>query len=140
SLATASVMDHYKRYMKTDGDDAHYLRAAKGATALWGGFACIVALYAANLGALIDVVNRFGSFFYGSLLGVFILAVGFRRATSNGAFVVPIGGIAWVAAVATFTSIAYLWHNVVGAVVVVTIGLIISLLQAPSSSATPSRA
>jgi Na+/proline symporter len=139
SLATASVMDHYKRYMKTDGNDAHYLRAAKWATALWGGFACVVALYAANLGALIDVVNRFGSFFYGSLLGVFILAIAFRRATANGAFFGLMAGIAAVATVATFSSIAFLWHNVVGAVVVVVIGMIISLAQAPSAQATPSR-
>lgn len=136
SLATATVMDHYKRYMKTDGTDAHYLKAAKGATALWGGFACIVALYAANLGALIDVVNRFGSFFYGSLLGVFILAIMIKRATARGAFWGLLCGIAAVAAVATFTPIAYLWHNVVGAVVVVTVGLLLSLTDTPKP--TPS--
>jgi SSS family transporter len=131
SLATATVMDHYKRYVKTDGNDTHYLRAAKGATALWGVFACIVALYAANLGALIDVVNRFGSFFYGSLLGVFVLAIGLKRSTARGAFWGLLAGIAAVAAVATFTPIAYLWHNVVGAVVVVVIGMLISLTDTP---------
>lgn len=135
SLATATVMDHYKRYMKTDGNDRHYLRAAKGATALWGGFACVVALYAANLGALIDVVNRFGSFFYGSLLGVFILAIGVKRATSRGAFWGLLAGIGAVAIVATQTDIAFLWHNVVGAVVVVVIGLLLSL----TDSSTPAR-
>ena len=45
-----------------------------------------MAVWAAQLGSLIEVVNRFGSFFYGSILGVFILAVGFRRATGTGAF------------------------------------------------------
>ena len=46
------------------------------ATAGWGLFACVVAIFAANLGSLIEVVNRFGSFFYGSILGVFMLAIG----------------------------------------------------------------
>jgi solute:Na+ symporter, SSS family len=53
---------------------------------LWGTFACVVATYAASLGSLIEVVNRFGSFFYGSILGVFILAM-IPRARGLGAFV-----------------------------------------------------
>ena len=64
------------------------------ATALWGLVACGVAMYATTLGSLIEVVNRFGSFFYGSLLGVFVLAIGTRRATGHGAFVGLIAGMA----------------------------------------------
>jgi solute:Na+ symporter, SSS family len=71
-------------------------------------------------------VNRFGSFFYGSILGVFILAIGFPRATGHGAFVGLIAGMGSVAWVATFTSLAFLWHNVVGAVGVVVVGVIVS--------------
>jgi SSS family solute:Na+ symporter len=78
---------------------------------------------------LIEVVNRFGSFFYGSILGVFILAVAVPRATANGAFVGLLAGMASVAWVASFTRIAFLWHNVVGAVVVVLVGLLISLVD-----------
>ena len=73
---------------------------AKVATAVWGLFACGVALFAASLGPLIDVVNRFGSFFYGSILGVFVLAIGVPRATGRGAFVGLIAGMGAVAAVA----------------------------------------
>ena len=62
---------------------------SKLATGFWGLVACVVAIYAADLGSLIEVVNRFGSFFYGSLLGVFMLAIGVKRATSRGAFVGP---------------------------------------------------
>ena len=47
----------------------------------------MVAIYAAQLGSLIEVVNRFGSYFYGSILGVFILAIGVKRANGHGAFV-----------------------------------------------------
>ena len=75
-----------------------------------------MAVWAARLGSLIEVVNRFGSFFYGSILGVFILAVGFPRATGTGAFVGLIAGMSSVAWVATFTKVAFLWQNVVGAV------------------------
>ena len=86
SLATATIIDFYKRWFRPSAPDAHYLAVSKIATGLWGLFACAVAVWAAELGSLIEVVNRFGSFFYGSILGVFILAVGFPRATANGAF------------------------------------------------------
>ena len=73
------------------------------ATGFWGLFASVVAVWAAELGSLIEVVNRFGSFFYGSILGVFILAIGFPRATANGAFVGLLAGMASVALAATYT-------------------------------------
>jgi Na+/proline symporter len=62
-------------------------------TAMWGAFACIAAVYAVQLGSLIEVVNTFGSYFYGSILGVFILAIGLKRANGHGAFVGLIGGM-----------------------------------------------
>ena len=114
SLSTATVIDFYKRWMRPSATDAHYLRVSKIATGVWGLFACGIAVWAAELGSLIEVVNRFGSFFYGSILGVFILAVGFPRATANGAFVGLIAGMASVAWAATFTNVAFLWHNVIG--------------------------
>jgi Na+/proline symporter len=89
-------------------------------------FASITALYAANLGSLIEVVNRFGSFFYGSLLGVFVLAVGVPRATAAGAFWGLIGGMLAVAAVASTTSISFLWLNLVGTVAVFVVGILVS--------------
>jgi hypothetical protein len=82
----------------------------------------------AELGSLIEVVNRFGSFFYGSILGVFILAIGVPWATGNGAFVGLIAGMGAVAWAASSTSVAFLWHNVIGAVVVVIVGLVVSLV------------
>ena len=74
-------------------------RVASCATAFWGVFACVVAIFAAELGSLIEVVNRFGSFFYGSILGVFVLAIGWKRATGHGAFVGLIAGMGAVAVV-----------------------------------------
>ncbi len=123
SLATTTVIDFYKRWVKPEATDAHYLSVSKGATAAWGVFACVVATYAASLGSLIEVVNRFGSFFYGSILGVFMLAM-VPRARGSGAFVGLIAGMSTVAAV-TFgaPSVSFLWHNVIGAAVVFTVGI-----------------
>ena len=129
SLSTATVIDFYKRRVRPSATDTHYLTVSKIATGLWGLFACAVAVWAAELGSLIEVVNRFGSFFYGSILGVFILAVAFPRATGHGAFAGLIAGMASVAWVASFTRIAFLWHNVVGAVVVVVVGLLVSAIH-----------
>jgi SSS family solute:Na+ symporter len=129
SLATATVIDLYKRHLVPSGTDAQYLRAAKIATGFWGVFACVVAFYAASLGPLIDVVNRFGSFFYGSILGVFVLAIGTKRATSLGAFVGLFAGMAAVSYAASYTNIAFLWHNVIGCVAVVIVGMLVSLVD-----------
>ncbi len=124
SLATATVIDFYKRLYRPDAEERHYLRVSKMATAFWGLFAGWVAIYASSLGSLIEVVNRFGSFFYGSILGVFALAILTRRATGTGAFVGLIAGMGTVASVAFFQpQIAFLWHNVIGAVVVFIVGL-----------------
>jgi solute:Na+ symporter, SSS family len=128
ALATATVIDFYRRHFVQAASDEHYLRVSKVATIGWGLFACVVALYAANQGSLIEVVNRYGSFFYGSLLGVFILAILTKRATASGAFWGLLAGMATVLAVAWTTEIAFLWHNLIGAVVVVVVGLAISLL------------
>jgi solute:Na+ symporter, SSS family len=131
ALATTTVIDIYRRHLRPSEADSHYLRVSKGATLFWGVFACGVATFAAGLGSLIEVVNRFGSFFYGSLLGVFILALAFRRTTGHGAFVGLIAGMAVVAAVAfhpATRSISFLWHNPIGAIVVVVVGAIVSAI------------
>lgn len=127
SLSTATVIDFYRRWWRRDASDAHLLAVSRAATAVWGVFACIVATYAVNLGSLIEVVNRFGSFFYGSILGVFLLAM-VKWARSLGAFV---GLLAGMAAVATVNfgapSVSFLWHNVIGAVTVLVVGAALSV-------------
>jgi solute:Na+ symporter, SSS family len=127
ALATATIIDFYRRHFVTGASDAHYLTASRLATVIWGLAACIVAMYAANQGSLIEVVNRYGSFFYGSLLGVFMLAMATTRATARGAFWGLLAGMAVVLVVAATTPIAFLWHNLIGAVVVVIVGMTLSL-------------
>ncbi len=135
SLATTSVIDFYRRWVKPEATDAHYLAVSKGATALWGAFACVVATYAATLGSLIEVVNRFGSFFYGSILGVFLLAM-VPGSRGTGAFMGLFAGMGAVAAV-TFgaPSVSFLWHNVIGAVVVLGVGIALRGVGAPPAGA-----
>ena len=133
SLSTASVIDFYKRLVRPNDTDAHYLLVSRIATGFWGVFAGVIAVYASSLGPLIEVVNRFGSFFYGSILGVFMLAILTRRATGTGAFVGLVAGMSSVAAVAYFRpEISFLWHNVIGAVVVLAVGLTLSLFYRSS--------
>jgi SSS family transporter len=129
SLATVTVIDFYRRWVRPEAPDAHYLLVSKAATGVWGLFACVVATFAATLGSLIVVVNRFGSFFYGSILGVFLLAL-IPRARATGAFFGLLAGMASVGAVAfAAPSISWLWHNVIGAMTVVAVGLALSALQ-----------
>ncbi len=134
SLATATVIDVYRRHIRPVGDDAHYVKASKYATVFWGLFACVVATYAAGGGSLIEVVNQYGSYFYGSILGVFILALGVKRANGHGAFIGLIAGMLTVGLVATFTDTAWLWQNVVGAVVVTVVGTLVSAITGGASA------
>jgi Na+/proline symporter len=129
ALSTATIIDFYRRWVRQEASDRHFLLVSRVATAFWALFASVVAIWAVELGSLIEVVNTFGSYFYGSILGVFILAVGFPRATANGAFVGLIAGMASVGAVSAFTRTAFLWLNVVGAVAVVAAGLLVSYLR-----------
>jgi SSS family transporter len=138
ALATATVIDFYRRHVKPHATDHETLRVSRWSTAGWGVFTCVVAVYAANLGSLIEVVNEFGSYFYGSLLGVFILALGFKHSNGNGAFWGLLGGLGTVALVAQWNGpdrvhLSYLWYNVIGAVSVALIGSVVSALTGGNS-------
>jgi SSS family transporter len=123
SLATATMIDFYKRYLSPSAAPAQDLLLSRMFTLFWGAFACVIALQAGRLGSAIEVVNRFGSYFYGSILGVFALAVLTPRASAAGAFYGLLTGMAAVALVSRLTPVHFLWYNVVGAVVVFAVGL-----------------
>ena len=133
ALATASVIDFYRRWVNPDALDSHLLRVSKGATVFGGIFACGVATYAATLGSLIEVVNRFGSFFYGSILGVFLLAM-IPRAKGWGAFLGLIAGMTTVGYFNFRTDVAYLWQNLIGAAVVLAVGIALGSFGEKSKS------
>jgi SSS family transporter len=140
SLATSTVIDIYRRHLKPGATDTHYLRVSKAATGFWALFACVVATFAAGLGSLIEVVNRFGSFFYGSLLGVFILALAFKRTNGHGAFFGLLAGMGVVAIFASHPAtkdVSFLWHNPIGAAAVVIAGLAVSTLTGGRKTEMP---
>ncbi len=126
ALSSATVIDFYKRYIRRSADEAHYLLASRIATFFWGLFACWVALFAGRLGSLLEAVNQVGSFFYGSLLGVFVLAFLVKKATGDGAFWGLIAGMVAVFIVSITTDISYLYYNVVGTFTVLAVGTLFS--------------
>ncbi|MGD2121194.1 MAG: sodium:solute symporter [Gemmatimonadota bacterium] len=135
ALSSATVMDFYRRWLRPDATEAHYLLVSRLATLFWGLFAFGVALYAGQLGSLIEAVNQVGSFFYGSLLGVFLLAFFVPRANGTGATVGLGAGMASVFLVSISTEISWLYYNLVGAGMVLLVGVLVSRRKAQETSA-----
>lgn len=129
SLATVSVIDIYKRLVRPEGEDGHYLWVSRAATAFWGIYAIVTAQLAKNLGSLVEAVNLLGSFFYGGILGVFALAMYFPSVSANGAFIGVIVGEAAIFALHFTGAASFLWYNVAGCIVVILTGLLVSRLE-----------
>jgi Na+/proline symporter len=124
SLATVTVIDVYRRFIKREASDRHYLWASRLFTIFWCVYAVAFANSTRSFGALIEAVNQIGSFFYGSMLGVFVLAFFFRHVRGTGAFIGVLIGQAAIFATSLTTHISYLWYNVVGCGAVVLSALI----------------
>jgi|HubBroStandDraft_6_1064221.scaffolds.fasta_scaffold90782_2 Na+/proline symporter len=131
SLAAVTVIDLYQRHFRKHASDHHYLKASRYSTVFWGIYAVIFAQFGRNFGALIEAVNIIGSLFYGGLLGVFVLAFFFKKVGAKGAFFGVLAGEAAIFAAYFFTKISYLWYNVVGCIVVVAAGVVISRVFEP---------
>jgi len=148
SLATVSIIDVYRRHFRREvlnadgtpapGNDRHYLIASRVATVFWGLYAISFASYARSFGALIETVNLVGSLFYGTMLGVFVLAFFIKRVGGSAAFLGVIVGQCAIFAVAGLTHIAYLWYNAIGCLVVIGVALSVSFASpAAPRSANP---
>jgi len=146
ALASTTVVDIQRRLVRRGASERYYFVSSKLATALWGLFAVLFAQYAGQLGSLIEAVNRLGSLFYGTILGIFLLAFYFKRVGGTAAFAGAVAGEAVVLYCFFFTQIAYLWFNVIGAAAVVAAALLIELIgigkrkEAPSGAAENSPA
>ena len=127
SLATVSVIDVYRRYIRKDATDSHYLIVSRLLTAFWGLYAIGFASLGGGFGTLIEAVNLIGSLFYGGMLGVFVLAFFFKKVDSTGAFYGVLVGEAAIFSCFFFTNIAFLWYNVIGCLVVIATGWLLSL-------------
>lgn len=119
SLASTSLIDIYKRLINKNGTDAHYLKFSKYATIGWGIYAIIFALLASELGSLIEAVNILGSLVYGTILGIFLVAFYTKKINGNSVFISAIIAEAVVLYCFIFTSIPFLWYNVIGCLIVV---------------------
>jgi Na+(H+)/acetate symporter ActP len=127
SLATVTVIDLYRRHVRKNGTDRHYLWASRIASAFWGIYAVAFAEYArTRVGSLIEAVNMVGSLFYGGMLGVFVLAFAFPRVRGTAAFVGVLAGEAAIFYAHWATSISFLWYNALGCLVVIAVGLLLS--------------
>jgi SSS family transporter len=135
SLATVTMVDLYRRYFRRDATDHHYLMASRWATVFWGAYAIASAGLGRKLGSLIVAVNVMGSLFYGSLLGVFVLAFFFRGVGGRGAFWGMLAGEAVVFCAFFFSRISFLWYNVIGCAVVILTAFVITYWIAPSRRA-----
>ncbi len=134
SLATVSMIDVYQRHFHRQGNDRHFLMASRIATVFWGAYAVAFANFAQGYGALIELVNQVGSLFYGSMLGVFVIAFFMKRIGGTPAFWAVLAGQAVTFAVAAFTNIAYLWYNLIGCVVVLAVAAAINAVSANQPS------
>ena len=119
ALASVTVIDIYKRAFKKKASDRHYLIASKLATVFWGVYAISFALFANRLGSLIEAVNILGSLFYGTILGIFIIAFCFKNIGGNATFIAALIAELTVLSCYFFTEIPYLWFNVIGCVVLI---------------------
>ena len=96
-------------------------------TAFWGVYAVVFASSAGSgFGALIETVNVVGSLFYGGMLGVFVLAFFFKSVGGRGAFWGVLAGEAVILSAWKFSNIAFLWYNVIGCVIVILTGVVVS--------------
>lgn len=130
ALATTSVIDIYKRSWMPGRDDIHYLRASKMFTIFWGLVALLFATFASLFDNLIEAVNIIGSVFYGTILGIFLVAFFIKRIKGYAVFTAAIIAEAIVLFI-YFSDIdlAYLWLNAVGCFLVVIFGGLIQIIR-----------
>lgn len=137
SLATVTMVDFYQRFVRKEASDHHYLWFSRGATVFWGVYAVISAQMAKGLGSLVEAVNMLGSLFYGGLLGVFLLAFFFPRVGGTAAFLGVLAGEAAIFYTHFTGKVSYLWYNVIGCLVVIAVGVLISTFWQSASSSLP---
>lgn len=115
SLASSSVVDFYKPFVRPDGDENHYLRVSRLLTLVWGVILILVAVVAERVQrSVLELALTIASVPYGSMLGIFLLGVLTRRATGPGAVFGALLGLATLLAVVGFTSIAWTWYVAIG--------------------------
>jgi len=126
ALASTTVIDIYKRMIKKDAADSHYLKVSKLSTILWGIYAIVFALFASQLGSLVEAVNILGSLVYGTILGIFLVAFYLKKIGGNASFYAALVAELVVLYCYLFTDIPFLWYNVIGCLSVIILALILN--------------
>ena len=133
ALATTTIVDVYKRRIKTDGDDEHYLKASKWMTVGWGLIALAFAAGASLFDNLIEAVNIIGSLFYGAILGIFVVAFFLKKIGGQAVFYGALIAELFVVTVYFLNyyeliNFTYLWLNPLGCIVCVVFAWIFQAL------------
>lgn len=132
SLASTSVVDIYKRIINPNANEQNYLTASRLATIFWGVVCIAMALYASKVGNLLEYVNKLGSFIYGTILGVFVVAFYLKKIRGTAVFIAAIITEAVIIYLGLTDTVAYLWLNAIGCILVIAIaGVINSLMPGP---------
>jgi Na+/proline symporter len=121
ALGTTTVIDFYRRLGNPEATDGMLLRVSRLATVFWGFVALGFALFASLLANLIEAVNILGSLFYGPMLGIFVCALGMRRCRTVPVLVGALAGEATVLWLFWTSALGFLWYNLVGCMVVVSV-------------------
>lgn len=134
ALASTTSVDFYKRAIHTTGSDLHYLNTSKLLTLGWGMLAIFFAILAKNSENLIEAVNIIGSIFYGTVLGIFLVAFFLKKVTGNAVFIAALIAQSSVIAIHFMTeaglfSLSYLWYNVIGCLGTIILGFIIQIFM-----------
>ena len=119
SLASTTVIDIYKRFVNKKASDDNYLTASRVFTLVWGIFTIIIALYANKLGNLLEAVNILGSLFYGTILGIFLVAFYVKYVGGKAVFWGAVLSEILVVWIWTWDAVAFLWLNLIGCALVV---------------------
>lgn len=125
SLSSSTLIDFHKIHINTNPSPDEEFSLSRMYTLVWGVFCIIFAQFATNLGSLIEAVNILGSWFYGVMLGIFLVAFYLKKVGGNAVFYAAIGGEAIVLSMYVFTGIGWLWLNAIGALAVVGLAFII---------------
>jgi len=136
SLASTTVIDIYKRLIKKDGSDRQYLQASRLATVFWGVVCIVMALYASKIGNLLEAVNILGSYIYGTILGVFLVAFYVPYVKGRAVFVAGVFAQLLVIVIGQLDLVAYLWLNVIGCVLVLVFSVTLQGLSKTLSAET----
>lgn len=128
SLASTTVIDIYKRLINQNASEKTYLNVSRISTLGWGIFTIIVALFANKLGNLLEAVNILGSLFYGTILGIFLVAFYFKKIRGNAVFWAAVVTEIIIVYIWYLDVIAFLWLNLIGCVLVILFGYLLEYL------------